>query len=184
MDLLQALQAAEHPPYCAWSILRLSDEKVLQQASRICASITCAMGASHEEHLAHAKLLQSLRAPMQPPSTAAFYADSLCEDAANHANPACQHLQKEFPPCAEGLGLLSSTLRRGVVLEQQVEAPGNSVDPLEHGAQLQPLWVAAPAIKDVMVVPHHDLQLQIRKANNFSLAAVEQTCCFTRSQHA
>ena len=46
----------------------------------------------------------------------------------------------------------------GVLLEQQVEALGSLEAALEDGAVLQALWVTAPAIKDVMVIPCHCLQ--------------------------
>jgi hypothetical protein len=38
-----------------------------------------------------------------------------------------------------------------VLLEQQVEAPRHSKQPLEHCTALQVVWVAAPTIKNVVV---------------------------------
>lgn len=61
-------------------------------------------------------------------------------------------------PGAKQAGQLLGARQSGVVLEEQVEAPGHREEALEHGAQLKPLRVAAPAIEDVMVIPHHHLR--------------------------
>ena len=60
-------------------------------------------------------------------------------------------------PVAKHVGL-SKALQVCVLLEQQVEAPGPLVAALEDRAVLQGLWVTAPAVKDVMVVPCHGLR--------------------------
>ena len=53
---------------------------------------------------------------------------------------------------------LSNTLQVCVLLEQEVEAAGRLETALEDRAVLQVLWVAAPAVKDVMIIPSHGLQ--------------------------
>ena len=45
----------------------------------------------------------------------------------------------------------------GVLLEQKVEALGRLVTALEDRAVLQAVWVTAPAIKDVVIIPCHGL---------------------------
>ena len=52
---------------------------------------------------------------------------------------------------------LSNALQICVLLEEQVEAPGSLVAALEHGAVLQGVWVTAPAIKNVVIIPCHCL---------------------------
>ena len=45
-----------------------------------------------------------------------------------------------------------------VLLEQQVEPLSCLVTALEDRAVLQGIWVTAPAVKDVMIIPRHGLQ--------------------------
>ena len=53
---------------------------------------------------------------------------------------------------------LSYALQSCVLLEQQVEAAGCLVTALEDRAVLEAIWVTAPAVKDVVVIPSHGLQ--------------------------
>lgn len=53
---------------------------------------------------------------------------------------------------------LSNALQSCVLLEQQIEAAGCLVTALEDRAVLEAIWVTAPAVKDVVVIPSHGLQ--------------------------
>ena len=53
---------------------------------------------------------------------------------------------------------LSNTLQVCVLLEKEVEAAGRLETALENRAVLQVVWVTAPAVKDVMIIPSHGLQ--------------------------
>lgn len=52
---------------------------------------------------------------------------------------------------------LSNALQSCVLLEQQIEAAGCLVTALEDRAVLQAIWVTAPAVKYVVVIPCHGL---------------------------
>lgn len=53
---------------------------------------------------------------------------------------------------------LSDALLSRVLLEQQIEAAGCLVTALEDRAILEGLWVTAPAVKNVVIIPCHGLQ--------------------------
>ena len=63
---------------------------------------------------------------------------------------------------AKQVCLLAGALCSGVLLEQQVEALGCLVTALEDRAVLQGVWITAPAVKDVMIIPCHGLHIRTR----------------------
>ena len=87
-----------------------------------------------------------------------------------------RRVQVRNAPVAKHVGL-SNALQSRVLLEKQIEAAGCLVTALEDRAVLEGVWVTAPAIKDVVVIPCHGLHAKVKKNSCAAKQASQRYSC-------